>query len=123
MLDDLARFLQDNGVGTVGTDIFKSWLPDSPVNCVVLYETGGPTPDVDIPTKSPTFQVFVRNQNYVNGKAKLDACRTALQRQLNRNIGTHFYYSIIAISEGGHLGRNPDNGLDEFSSNWQVLTR
>ena len=122
MLDDLARFLQDNGVGTVGTTIFKTYVPKSPDNCVTIIDTGGPEQDPDIPNDFATFQVLVRNSNYNNGRSKIDAVKDALHQVKNRTIGNNYYYYILAISRGGHIGVN-ENGLDEFSINFRCRIR
>ena len=122
LIDDIAQYLEDEGVGTLGTNIFKSYLPDSVDTALVVLDTGGTMPDPDTPTKSPTFQVFIRAATYTAGKTKLEAVRTALHRLANETVGSTYFYYILAQSEGGHLGRN-ERGLDEFSVNFGCLTR
>lgn len=124
IIDDIADFLEDNSIGTVGTDIFVGQQPDSPANCVTILDTGGLRPDIDLPTKKPTFQVLVRNSNYANGAAKLSAIRDILHRKYNATLvgGGNYFYSINAISEGGHIGQD-DIGNDEFSMNFEAWTR
>lgn len=119
LLNDIARYLQDSGVGTVGTDIFKSYLPDSPKSCVAVIDTGGPEQDADINHDLCTFQVIVRNTSYTTGDTKIQLIKDSLHRVQNRTIGTGFYYYILAISRGGHIGVNPKNGLDEWSINFR----
>lgn len=123
-IDDIADFLEDNSIGTVGTDIFVGQQPDSPANCVTVLDTGGQRPDIDLPTKRPTFQVLVRNTNYANGAAKLLAIRNLLHNKYNATLvgGGNYFYSINAISEGGHIGQD-DIGNDEFSMNFEAWTR
>lgn len=41
LLDDIADYLSSGGCGTVGVDIFKSFLPDTMTDLLVIYETGG----------------------------------------------------------------------------------
>jgi hypothetical protein len=122
LIDDIAQYLVDDGLGTISTDIFISYMPDATDNALSVLDTGGPLPDPDIPTHSPTFQVFIRAENYTLGKAKLDAVRDALHRIGNEQIGGTYFYYILAQSEGGHIGRN-ERGLDEFSINFIALTR
>jgi len=124
VIDDVAQYLDDEGIGTLGTDIFKSYAPDNVDAMVCVLDTGGPKPDKDIPTKSPTFQVFIRAASYSAGRAKLDSIRALLHRNFNSELvaGQTYFYYILAISEGGHIGRN-ERGLDEFSINFQCLTR
>lgn len=123
LINDIAAYLATLGIGVVGTTIFKSYMPPTPDACIAVLDTGGVEPSHDIPTKHPTFQVLVRSTTYALGKAKLDSIRSALHQARGELISgqTYFYY-VFALSEGGHIGRN-DRGLDEFSINFQCLTR
>lgn len=123
LIDDVASYLQTEGLGTVGTNIFKSYLPETSTGTILaVLDTGGTEPDRYLPTYEPTFQVYIMAENYSDGKAKLDAVRTALHQQANVTLGSTYFYFIMAISEGGHIGRN-ENGKDEFSINFQCRTR
>lgn len=124
LIDDLGTYLQTQSIGTLGTDLFQGHLPDTPDNCVAIFETGGPAPNKDLPLNKPTFQVIVRNASYATGRDKLEAIRTALHRKSNLSLvsGQTFAYYILAQSEGGHIGRDA-NGRDEFSMNFQAVTR
>lgn len=124
LLNDVVAYLVTQSVGTLGTNLFKGYLPPTPDTAIAVIETGGPEPDHYLPTRAPTFQVMIRAADYATGKTKLAAVRAALHR--NDNIAlvsgqTYFYY-IQAISEGGHLGRD-DNGRDLFSINFLCKTR
>lgn len=125
-IQQIAEYLEDQGIGVVGTSIFYSYLPDTQVGTftIAVLDSVGGTPDVDIPTKSPGFQVFVRANTYDIGKAKVDAIRAALHQKRNSELvadETYFYY-ILLQAEPGHLGRNA-NGKDEFSMNFYTKTR
>lgn len=122
ILDDLAAYMATNSIGTVGTNLFKSYMPDTVDTGVCILDTGGPMPDKELPTKHPTFQVFIRGADYITGRAKLDAVRALLHQVTNTTIGNTYFYYILAQSEGGHIGRN-ERGLDEFSINFICLTR
>lgn len=123
-IEQVATYLQAGGIGTLGTNLFISNLPDSVDSCVAVFDTGGMTPDIYLPTKEPTFQVLVRSTTYDLGKAKIDAIRALLHRNFNVTlvVGQTYVYSILALSEGGHIGQN-ERGLDEFSMNFKALTR
>jgi len=122
LIDDIAQKLVDSGLGTIGTTIYKAYMPDSVDTGMCVLDTGGPQPDKELPTHSPTFQVFIRGATYVLGRTKLDAVRTALHQVKNTTLGNTYFYYILAQSEGGHIGRNA-RGLDEFSINFIALTR
>lgn len=123
-IQEIATYLANNAVGTLGTTVFYSHLPDASNQCVAVFDTGGTIPDRYINTKSPTFQVFVRAATYTAGRELLDTIRTLLHNQYNvqLTVGGVYCYSINALSEGGHIGQN-ERGLDEFSMNFQALIR
>jgi hypothetical protein len=125
-IDDIATYLAAQSLGTVGTSIFKSYLPDLETDdtIITVLDTGGVTPDPYLPTKYPTFQIFVRAASYSAGRAKLDLVRAALHQQQNVELvtGQTYFYYILAQSEGGHIGRN-EKGQDEFSMNFRCRTR
>lgn len=121
MIDDIADYLEDQGRGTVGTSIFVGYMPPD-INGIAVLDTGGSQPDKYIPTKEPTFQIFIRSTNYDTGKTLLEAVRSDLHRKANITLGETFFYFILALSEGGHLGRE-ENGKDIFSMNFQARLR
>lgn len=122
MIDDIATLLQSLYIGTVGTNIFKSYLPDGDGTRLAVLDTGGTEPDAYLPTREPTFQVFIRADTYPAGQAKLDQVRWALHQQKNIQTGSTYFYFILAQSEGGHLGVN-ERGQHEFSVNFHCRTR
>jgi hypothetical protein len=122
LINDIATYLQTAGVGTVGTDIFCAYMPDTVDTGVVVLDTGGVMPDPDLPTKRPTLQIFIRAADYETGKTKLDLVRSTLHRLSGTTVGSTFIMYCLAQSEGGHIGRN-ERGLDEFSMNFICLTQ
>lgn len=126
VVEQIARHLANQGIGTIESTLWWSYLPDNTdqnFNISVL-DTGGIKPSIYLPTQTPTFQVFVRAADYATGKAKLDAIRDALHGLINGQLinGETFFYYIYAQAEGGHLGRN-EAGRDEFSINFYAKTR
>lgn len=124
LISDIASYLEENEVGTVGTTIFKGYLPEKDGTTIAVMNTGGLAPDIYLPTKEPTFQVFIRSASYETGLAILDSVRDLLHQQNNIQLvsnGIYFYF-IFAISEGGHLGRD-EAGRDLFSMNFRARTR
>lgn len=124
IISDIADYLATQSLGTCGTNIFKGYLPDSVNECMAVLDTGGLEPDSYLPTKVPTFQVFIRSASYTLGKTKQEAVRTALHRLTNTTLGDNYYFYVLAISEGGHIGKGMQSrGLDEFSMNFRALIR
>lgn len=122
LIEEIATLMQTAGIGTLGTNLYVSYLPADICPAIAVIDTGGMTPDIDLPTKEPTFQVFIRDASYEAGKAKLDAVRALLHQKRNGTLTTTYYYYIYALAEGGHIGRN-EAGQDEFSINFKILTR
>jgi len=123
-IDNLAKYLEDNEIGTLKTDLFKAYLPSEPDDIVVVYDTGGFKPDVYLPTGLPTFQVYVRSVNYTTGKAKVDEIVALVNRKANLQLvddGVYFYY-LTLMSEPVHIGRD-SNERDEFSINVESMIR
>jgi hypothetical protein len=122
MLNDLISYISGAGLATPGTNMFRGYLPTSPVDAVALYETGGPQPNKEISLKKKTFQITIRSSTYQIGVTKLANLRSLLQGKSQVQIGGTFFLYILAVSEGGHLGRD-DNGADLFSINFICETR
>ncbi len=123
-IEDVAQHLHNQGIGVLGTSLFKSYMPETPDNAIAVIATGGTKPDEYLPLKSPTFQVLIRNTDYQAGDAKLQAVRTALHQKINTLLidGGIYFYKILAIAEGGPIGRD-ENARDSFSINFQCETR
>jgi hypothetical protein len=127
IIDDVAVYLSEN-ITTLelvkGTNLFKGYLPDSPNAAICVYETGGATPDIDIPTASPTFQILVRHTDYETGHNLIHEIAGLLHQKYNLELvdGETYFYSILLLGEPGHLGRD-DKGRDEFSVNFYCKTR
>lgn len=79
MLKDIGQYLQDRGVGRVGKDIFQSLLPDSPVECMALYEYQGQPGNQIARTETPGLQICVRTKRYPDGYEKLKEAHNALK--------------------------------------------
>lgn len=124
IINDLAQYLVDEELGSLGSDIFKGNQPNSPTNCITVIETGGLRPPIDISSKKVTFQVLVRNSDYAAGAQKLADVRTALHNKYGITLvnGGNYCHSINALSEGGHIGKD-DAGNDEFSMNFLAYVR
>ena len=127
LLQQIAEYLEDQGIGTVSTDIFYSVLPDPDEGeslTIAVLENSEGMPEQEIPTNRPEFQIFIRSNTYDAGKAKYDAIKAALHSGHYAALvsgGKYFYY--IYLRSGGHLGVNPSNGKDEFSLNFYSYTR
>lgn len=121
-VDDIIDYLEDNSLGTVGTNLFSGYFTDDD-NIVGAFDTGGEAPNADVTAlHHPTFQIIVVNTDFDTGYTKFSAIRDLLHGIRNTTIGGHYYYYILAISEGGHIGKD-EVGRHQFSANFQCKTR
>lgn len=122
---NLAEYLEDNAIGTVGTDMFISTMPDSTDNCIMIKDTGGVEPDHYLPIIQPTIQVLVRNSDYTNGMTKINAIKDLLHQKLDDcilEIGGVDVMTCFAMQEPTHLGMD-DNERHMFSCNFVFKIR
>lgn len=121
MISEITEYLETNGVGTQGTDLFYSQFPDNDdLPAVVVIDRPGTKPNIDITDiKSPMFQIIVRSATYATGESKLSDVRALLHGVINTYLVANgiYFRRIQATSEGGHIGVN-DAGMDEFSINF-----
>jgi hypothetical protein len=110
LLDDLAAYLQAEGIGTVGTTLFKGSVPqDAPLvsaqdALVALIEGPGMgpirphTPRESI-VEQPTLQIVVRGaqHGYPAARQKAQDVFVALDGLANVTLGTTFVLWIFAL--------------------------
>lgn len=109
-LDDIAAYLQGEGIGTIGTTLFKGSIPeDAPLVAVhdalvALMETPG-LPSSHVHTRAqasfeqPTLQVVIRGApyGYPAARQKAQDAFEALDGVANVVLGTGAYLWILAL--------------------------
>lgn len=120
LLDDIASHLQSQGIGTVGTNIFKGLLPDQPDNCIALFEYAGSPPDLHWEGEYPGLQVRVRNKSYSAGREKIGSVVSKLHGLCEQTINSTRYLLLKANQSPGGLGRDA-NGRNEWVVNFTVI--
>lgn len=65
ILEAIGDYLQTNGYGTQGTNLFLAVMPESPDSCVAIYESVGSTPEFTMGANPwaidrPVIQVICR---------------------------------------------------------------
>lgn len=119
LLDEVVAYLEDEGVGTFGTDLFIGHEPDAPTNVVTIYPTGGRPPSSDRDKEYPTMQVRVRNTSYVNGFEKATSILSLLHVNTS-NLATTRGRCYATQSSPSMIGRG-DNGEFIFVQNYYWL--
>ena len=124
---DIITHLVNEGYGTLGTDIFLGFMPDQ-TNSIVVYESGGPSPYLDMGESSanylirPSFQIMVRNSSYSTGKANCDAILRTFMAIFNQSINGTYYQMIVSSGDINSLGKVTVTGGEahEFSMNFRT---
>jgi hypothetical protein len=121
MIDDIATYLAGQGIGTVGTNLFKGMLPASPDNCVALFEYGGERPDlVGTYVERPKLNVRVRNTSYSAGRSACGSIIEDLHTVGDTTLSGTRYLYIMALQSPIYLGRDGHERA-EWSINFQVV--
>jgi hypothetical protein len=120
MLNDIGTYLQDQGVGTVGTDIFLGLMPDQPDNCIALFEYAGSPPDLHWNGEYPGLQVRVRNKSYAAARTKIGEAMIALHGLHEQTLSGTRYLLIRARGSPEVLKRDANNRVELFV-NFEII--
>lgn len=101
MLAEIGNYLQSQGIGTLGTDLFWGLMPDQPDNCVALFEYAGRPPDLHWNGEYPGLQVRVRDTGYAAARSKIGEIMAVLH-------GLH--EQTLSDSSGGDGKPGDDEG-------------
>jgi hypothetical protein len=97
ILEKLADYLDDNAVGTLGTDIFLGELPLDKSDIISLVYVQSPEPDKSVPYYTQLIDVWARYSKFDDGYGKLQEIFDLLHRSENYQIeGYHIYLSYAS---------------------------
>lgn len=106
LLDALGDKLVTDGVGTLATNIFLGYMPDSPDTAVAVYESRGNGPEhvfgaSVVSVERPQIRVIARapRNDYPSAKTKILAVRTSLGAIRNQTISGIGFLCVEATSE------------------------
>lgn len=72
LLDEIGAYLVSQGRGTLGTNLFLGYLPNTPSTLIAVYEYAGRAPTQTLkattPVENPRIQVVCRNASYASAK-------------------------------------------------------
>jgi len=86
---------------TFATNLFISEMPDTPSDCVCIYDTGGAPAEPHITYERPTFQIRVRGDRgkYQDAYDLAQAIKVELNGIHNATITTSRYIAIWLVSD------------------------
>ena len=126
LLDDLADYLSTQGIGTVGTDIFKAMSPDTPDDVVVLYESGGFPAEHTMTTgpgqavlERPTVQIVCRSARYDSAREVAHQVDQILNGARDTIINGITYRWIEAMQPPFHISRDARD-RQEVGCNYRI---
>lgn len=130
LLDAIASHLQANAIGTVGTDLFKSFLPDSPDAAVAIFEYTGRASDKafgnpNVLVENARFQILVRSARdnvanaYATARTKAQTICTLLDGVGNLTLSGVVYLYIEALQPPFFLQRD-DNTRSLIACNYEA---
>ena len=118
---DIAEYLEDQGIGTVGTDIFRGGNPPKVVNVTILTAYAGRPQDKSCAVEYPHLQVMVRNSVYSTGYDLSMTIKDELQRLGETTIEVVRYLAIYSLqSAPSYLGKD-EGGNHIFTINYEIF--
>lgn len=108
LTDDIADRLEDLGIATKGTDLFKSMDPGSTDRAVTVYAMGGGAP-MDamganaVTLEQPAFRVVVRAPTMSEVESRINAVVTGLHKYVG-TINTVRYLYIRVLTSPVDVG-------------------
>lgn len=129
ILEAVGDYLQAQGQGTLGTNIFLAVMPESPDSCVCVFETAGFAPQFTMGAAAwavdqPGIQVICRGPrgNYPAARDKADAIRGLLGAVVDSTLSS---VNVMRIApDGAVLSMGEDeNGRPMVSVNFSCQVR
>lgn len=106
LIRNLAGFLDDTGVGTVGSYIYLEELPAEPADALMLVSMVSPEPDQYLNTQTLDFAIWSRNKSTKTGSDKLTECFLLLHRYHHLTLGDYHIFFIGALGNIESLGKD-----------------
>lgn len=101
---DLAQYLDDNGFGTLGVDLYYAFQPPDPDGCIVVLDGPGRNPPVNVPIRYPVYQVLVRANEYEIAMDRAQTVFALLHAKDNYRIGSWWVFLSHAENEPVGIG-------------------
>lgn len=114
LLDELGAYMQTQGIGTLGTDLFIGQMPDSPDAAVTLYEYGGIAPTHALGGgaarfERPRVQVVARATTYTAARSKIESVYKLLDQVAGVIMSSVRYLRIEAVQAPMFLERDANS--------------
>ncbi len=128
-VDDLGTFLQTQGHGTLGTDLFKGSAPDrddgSLDNVITITDTGGLANVLNekgAAYEEITVQIRARNKRQEKARDSLLSIQDELHQLSDSDLGTFTLVRGLAVDRPAVIGRDEKERWN-LVSNYEFLVR
>lgn len=101
---EIAKYLADNGFGTLGTDIFVDQIP-SDQNGIYVSSIGG-SMDYYTPIEEAALDIYVKNTSAETCKDTLKDIANHIHRMYDTTTANAHIYSILAIGNIENVDRD-----------------
>lgn len=81
--EEIAFYLDAEGVAELAVDLFLNRIPDSPIKCVAVITTSGPSTTLPIPLRLG-FQILVRAEDHSDALPIVWAIYNKLHNKFNK---------------------------------------
>ena len=120
MLKEIGVYLQSQGIGTLGADLFLGLMPDQPDNCIALFQYAGSPPDLHWNGEYPGLQVRVRNKSYAAARTKIREVAKKLHGLHEQTLSGTRYLLFKARGSPEVLKRDNNNRVELFV-NFEII--
>lgn len=120
---EIAEYLEDLSIGTVGTTLFYGRLPDTQASTTMaaIIDHGGPPPPAEIPNRDVLLQVMVRATTYDLARTFAGKIHNILHGLIAVDVGDNTVQGSRAMGLPAYIG--PDtNGRELISGNYVFHT-
>lgn len=126
LLEDIGGYIDTNTSLTLGTNLFLGLLPETPSNCVAIFEESGVSGLYTQGTSNlprlerPQLQFIVRNESYSTGRSVAEDVYRVLIQVANRTINSNLYLRIEATGAPAVMDRDLTKRV-LFTCNFDVV--
>lgn len=103
---DTAKYLADNGFGTLGTDIHVGYMPDDDAAIAVILSGG--LPHKYTPINDSVLDIYVKNTSASEAISTLSSIKNFIHRMHNTSLTNNFAYSFLVIGDIEDVARDPE---------------
>lgn len=120
---EIAEYLEDVAIGTVGTNLFYERLPDneSSTTMAVVVDQGGPAPPAELPQRDILLQVMTRGTTYAVARKFAAQIHNILHGMVGIDVGDNTVQTSKAMNMPVYIGPD-ENGRALVSGNYLFHT-